>query len=798
MSFVKRQRIVMINGIDKGMVHAAVCVAASLMFGTLAAVWLRILDAVAGRTLYSLLACAFLVAVGLAAGFSVTGWLCRRSRDPLAVFRLLLLLLGCWLVAQLALTPGIIAGWQRILNDLSRTVWQYGLAVGKTSLCFIFVPSVLSGAAACMALQAHMQRPMRWQGQAFTLTVLLGLLPASVGYGLAAGVFVPMLGAEGVTRLAALWFGVLASLAVARGLYSAIPFLLVVGSLMVFCPRGQTSVLTESVFSRLVHRDSGFARGTPVFTYHSRYHTVTVFDDPDYQFVFALDGRPMLFGNRFHTARTLTAYLPLLLRPGCKKAAVFGPEAGFYVPFLVRAGVEDVAYAGADPTVVKLALAADGYVTGTDVSAKDDLRRGATLSAKEAYDLVLLASEPVWMRGTRKAYSRSLFTRCRKAVSADGLVALHLDARALSPGRFAEIVRLFALEFPELQVWCAGAFDWLLVGGKKVIRVPTEEMLGLFEKEPVLRDFARAGVLSLSEVMACKLCDGPDLAVWLEKTERETAFQTAWRVPFAVLGEGASLLTPNVLEACRTHRADWFSSGVLEEEVHQAICAKTKRCVAARTLAVMALSETAKGQGDSGLAAARAAAKLNPRDALLLHLSETMELEGRRRIAIGEFKGAMKCFENLLSFAPGTARSHYGMGYSLRANGDNESAYLHFARAVASAPEQTGYRMELAQVAVAIGEYAEADRQFQEVLKREPDNPDALFRYAKSLAVKDRPDKNLAKALHCAERACELTDWNVSEYAYGLANLYMDAGRVLEGMGLKRNLKEGVKPKASR
>ena len=796
--FGKRRWEVMIKGIDKGTLRVAVCVAASLMFGVLSAVWLSILDAVAGRTVYSLAACVGMVAAGLAAGFIAAGWPCRKVREPVALLRVLLLLLGCWLVFQCVVAPGIITGWLRILNDLSRSVWQYGLTLGKTAVFFALVPSVLIGAAARVALVAHVRPSLLKQSPATTWLVLLGVLPAWAGYGVAAGVLVPLAGVESVMRMAALWFGALASLSLMRSVWSALPFLAVAGTLAVLNPREQAALLTDGVFSRLVHRDSGFARGTPVFAHRSRHHTVTVYDDPDYQFVFALDGRPMLFGNRFHTARTLTGYVPLLLRPGCKKAAVFGPEAGFYLPFFVRAGVADVAYAGADPAVVKLALAADGYMTGDDVSANGVVRQGATLSAKESYDLILLASEPVWMRGTSGAYSRNLFKRCRGALSADGLVALHLDARALSPSRFAAITRLFAQEFPALQVWCTGVYDWLLVGGKNGIQLPADKMLGLFEKVPLMRDFARAGVLSLPEVLACMLCEGKDLSPWLKRAGCETAFQAAWHAPLTVFGAGEPPLTPDGLEQCRQRTTNWVLQGTLDEEVYLAIRAKMAQCMDARVSAVAALAETAKGEGDTGLAAARAASKLNPRDALLIHLSEVMELEGRRRIAIGEYKGALKCYENLLSFAKGTARAHYGMGYCLRASGENENAYLHFARAVAAATELTGYRMELAQVAVMIGQYAEADRQYQEVLKREPDNPEALYRYAKGLAVKERPDKDMTKALKLAERACELTGWNNSEYAFGLADLYMDAGRVMEGMGLKRCLKEGGKPGANR
>ncbi len=788
----------MIKGIDKGTLLASVCVAASLMFGVLSSVWLSILDAVAGRTVYSLAACVVMVVAGLGVGFLTAGWPCRKVRDPVVLLRVLLLLLGCWLVFQLVVAPGMITGWLRILNDLSRSVSQYVLTLAKTAVFLALVPSVLAGAAVRVSLVACVPPSLLRQGQAITLVVLLGVLPASAGWGLAAGAFVPFAGVESVMRLAALWFGALASLSYMRSVLSAFPFLGVIVALVVLNPRGQASVLTDAVFSRLVHRDSGFARGKPVFAHRSRHHTVSVYDDSDYQFVFALDGRPMLFGNRFHTARTLTGYVPLLLRPGCKKAAVFGPEAGFYLPFFLRAGVAQVKYAGADPAVVKLALAADGYMTGEDTSAKGGVRQGATLSEKESYDLVLLASEPVWMRGVGGAYSRNLFRRCRSALSADGLVALHLDARALSPTRFAAITRLFAQEFPSVQIWCTGVYDWLLIGGKSGIQVPADAMLGLFEKVPLMRDFARAGVLSLPEVLASMLCEGKDLKPWLERTGSETAFQAAWLAPLTVFGVAEPPLTPDVLEKYRQRKTDWVLQGALDEEVYQAIRAKTRQCVEGRSSAVTALAETAKGEGDTGLAAARAASKLNPRDALLLHLSEVMELEGRRRIAIGEYKGALKCYENLLSFATGTARVHYGMGYCLRASGENENAYLHFARAVAAASELTAYRMELAQVAVTIGQYAEADRQYQEVLKREPDNPEALYRYAKALAVKERPDKDMTKALKLAERACERTGWSNNEYAFGLADMYMDAGRVMEGMGLKRCLKEGGKPGVTR
>ncbi len=784
----------MTKWMDRTAVRVAVCVAGSLMFGALLAVWQRVLDAVTGRTVYSVAACVCAVTMGVAAGYFLAGWPCRKFKQPAVLLRLAFLLLGGWLVFQLAAVAGVTGGWQRLLNDLSRSFLQYGLALGKTAAFFFLVPSVLVGVAVRAALAAVRScaapRP-HGGGQQLTLVVLLGVLPASAGYGFAAGALVPWLGVEGTMRMAALWFGALASLVMLRGFLSSVPFAVVIGLVVALNPRERASVLTDGVYSRLVHRDSGFAQGNPVFVHHSRHHTVTAYEDPDYQFVFALDGRPVLFGNRFHTARTLTGYIPLLVQPSCRKVAVFGPEAGLYLPFFVRAGITNVAYAGSDAAVVKLALAADGHVAGGEDGASGTVRRGATLSPKEGYDLVFLAPEPVWMRGTRGAYGRGLFKRCREALSADGVAALHLDARALSLGRFASIARTFTRVFASVQVWQTGAHDWLLVGRAKKVGTPMDGMLGLFEKLPVVRDLARAGVRTLPEVLACWVCDDKGLAVWLGQTKPESAGSAAWRAPRAVFENHAGGLDGAALAGCRQKKLEWVLPGQLDRTVFEVLHGKSEACLAARAVAVTALAQRAKGQGEPGLTAAREAAKVNPRDVLLIDLAEAMELEGRRRIAIGDFKGALKCYENLLSFSPGTARAHYGLAYCLRASGDNETAYLHFARAVSAAPGQTGYRMELAQVALAVGEYAEADRQYQEVLKREPSNPEPLFRYAKGLAVKERPDKDLAKAVKLAERACVLTRFQNSEYAFGLADLYMDAGRVLEGMGLKRRIKEG-------
>ncbi|MEI7903701.1 MAG: hypothetical protein WCK89_25975, partial [bacterium] len=192
-------------------------VAGGLMFGAFLAVWQRVLDAVAGQTVYTLTAFAGVVALGVTVGFIVAWWLCRRMTCPMVLLRLVFLLLACWLVFQLAAVKGVAGGWQRILMDTTRTFDLAMLTLGRTTVFLFGVPAVLAGVAGQLLLQQRVRTAPQQNRQATIGILGAVLVSASAGYTLGAGVLVPWVGVEGFTRLAALWFGALASIAVLAG-----------------------------------------------------------------------------------------------------------------------------------------------------------------------------------------------------------------------------------------------------------------------------------------------------------------------------------------------------------------------------------------------------------------------------------------------------------------------------------------------------------------------------------------------------------------------------------------------------
>ncbi len=781
---------------------------AELLLGVMVSVWGRVLDMIAGRTFFSGLGAVTATVLAFFLGALICEWSLRRVHRPARFFAIPFLLaaaVGCLLL--IAIEPQM-EGWQRLLVDAARSPAMFMGLLLKSAALFFVPAGLLAGAIAMMTEQTYFHASDRESGRALFLFTVTSVLPFVIGCLFGARCLLPHWSEVQATGTLiwgfcglAVFAGVLLLRNVSGGFqwqYAALGLAVAgIAAALAAYPvyrKEKTPIAASGSFSRLIHRDSGFAQGrAPLAVYRSARHTVTLFDDKDYRFVYAQDGRPLLLGNRFLVPRTLSAYLPLLLRPGAKKVAVLGDEAGLYLPFFQRGGVEDLTYGLADPVCVRSALAADAFMLGIPDDAMRFPEGKAKLSSSAGYDVIFLALEPVWMRGSSRYYSRGRFADCRDAITPQGVVAMHVDTRAMSTARFVGLAHAFSHVFPFSQFWCFGRYDWVFVGGREAITASASEMQAFFEKREVYRDFARVGIRALSDVFPSLLTDEKGVKNFMDHSAEENSWQSAFRLPELVLGdgEGYAPLKLSEVEGARQRSLAWLKQDAMDSEIYLAVRNRTDRNMDARALSVMALAEIEKPQGGTaGFAAAKDAARINPRDILLSQFLASLELEGRRRIALSEFQGAKKCYERLLEFDPEMGLAHYGVGYCLRATGEKEAAFTHFARAVHAMPRQTAYRFELAQVAASLNDYEEAERQYEAILQMEPDNAEALFRYAASLASKSRPKQEYKKAILYAEKACTLTGWRVPEYAFGLADLYMDAGRVMDGMGLKRKLKE--------
>jgi len=761
-------------------VGAAQGVVVSLLSGCVLGAWQQVLDTLAGRTVYALLGFWAAVALGVAVGAAVVWNVNRKGLWHMGYTVMVLSLLGIWLVVQLAMSAALRDVWKEVQLSAHKSFGMYLWTIAKTAGLTLAPPAAL---AACL-VQGGQNGGRRGERATGWCLVLCGYL--------AAGFLCAHLAPERLTQGVAIGMGVLAGVSVLRSSRylpavwlpaMALPVVVIALLAVALLPKTRLDPLSaDGRFGRLAYRDSGFGKGVPDTVFAVRGHAVVRYADADYGFVGALDGRSLIFGNRFATARALTGYAPLMVRPSAKTALLIGAESGVYLPFFQRAEIDVTAET--PMRLVQPFVAMDAEIAGGSPTA-------ALGQGHRSYDIIFVAPEPGWVRGSHHALSRKQLARYRQALSEDGVVALKVDGRALSEARFAAIARDFTAVFPGVQVWCTGAADWVLLGCAKEIKVPMDNLIALLGKDLVFRDWVRAGNMGLPEILACMVCDAKGLAAWLEGRAAEDASAAMWQAPKRVISDTNVLAT--ALEPVRQPKAEWVLPGEMDVDLYVDLMARVVEVREARGLAVRALAEGREGLHAESMATAVAAAAITARDALLLQMADLMAITARRRIAIGDYKGGLRCFESLIAFSTPTAYYYHGMGFCQRATGDNESAYRHFKLAVEAAPEQTAYRFDLAMAALTMGAFAEADSQYQDILKREPENAMAHFLFAKALIKHDRPDRDIEQAVKLAEHACELSKWKDPDIAYGLADIYLETGRVLEGLGLKRKLQEQLR-----
>ncbi len=352
----------------------------------------RILVMAAGATVYTAAGFWLSIALGLILGGGIA-FLARRKlgwNATLLVF--LCFLMACYLIALLTVERFMRNGWTHFLLNANRSLALYLMQIAKTASLYIALPLIFLSVMFLgrgRSLRASAVKASVQMGLCVVGFVFGGLLLAATGYSV-----------EAVLRMIALAFAVLSGVNVMRKsksfsfawIFSAFfPLLVVFALAIAVLPRDWNNPLSaDGFFGRLACRDSGFAQGYPITVLHTPLHTVAQYGDPDYGWVGALDGRPLIFERRFVASRTMTALAPLMLRPDAKNVLLLGEEAGVYLSTLVRLGSVAV-------FVGPSARASTSFVVGNKLFTPEEqarCRRGALSELRGKWDVVFVAPPP--------------------------------------------------------------------------------------------------------------------------------------------------------------------------------------------------------------------------------------------------------------------------------------------------------------------------------------------------------------------------------------------------------------------
>ena len=175
-------------------------------------------------------------------------------------------------------------------------------------------------------------------------------------------------------------------------------------------------------------------------------------------------------------------------------------------------------------------------------------------------------------------------------------------------------------------------------------------------------------------------------------------------------------------------------------------------------------------------------------DEALVHFQKGMEinpgyLEARNNLGIalrqkGSVDEAIAQYQKVLEINPGYAEARINLGNALLQQGRVDEAVVHYQKALQIKPDSVEAHINLGNALLKSGRTDEAITHYQRALQIKPDFLEVLNNLAWLLATcPDARVRDGALAVKYAERACELTHYDLIPMVGTLAAAYAEAGR---------------------
>ena len=371
------------------------------------------------------------------------------------------------------------------------------------------------------------------------------------------------------------------------------------------------------------------------------------------------------------------------------------------------------------------------------------------------------------------------------------LPARRIDGRLLSLARLKGILDECRQAFGDYKFWCIGQYDYLVTPS---CEVAADRLMALFDDPAHFVRFADAGIYSAADLYACYVGADFEIEPALANVSAYGALRsalTAPRLAFAPLPDGnLTPVRPALVTPMDAHPVDGLVPGAADSALFVSLTNRIAIVQAARREAIRGLDAAASGISTNALEHWTRAAQDNPRDPILKNIADALDLEGRRRLRMGDANGALRCYENRIVVSPHDVAAIHNFGVCLKKAGQPEMAARVFLKAVTMDPRTDEHRLEFVGCAAASGHLDAASRQMEVLMARHPNDPHLKLRAARLLVLPKNSLRDETRAVKLAEEAATQTKWRNRTIVQGLADVYIEAGRVLMGMGLKKKMKE--------
>jgi spermidine synthase len=217
----------------------------------------------------------------------------------------------------------------------------------------------------------------------------------------------------------------------------------------------------------------------------------------------------------------LLAYMPGILHPGPRKAALLGLGLGVTAKGLTdddRLEVIDVVDISRDiPAMLPTVYPAPGESPLDDPRVRLHIEDGRFFlqTSRSGYDVITGEPPPPHFAGVAGLYSQEFFELVRQRLNPGGIVSYWLPVHDLKVAEAQAITRAFLDVFPDASLWSGAGFDWILIATKPPVRTVTTAQMGRWwTRAPSADRLREIGVDDPETLGALFLADGARLRGW--------------------------------------------------------------------------------------------------------------------------------------------------------------------------------------------------------------------------------------------------------------------------------------------
>lgn len=453
--------------------------------------------------------------LGLALGSALVSRRVERVRDPWGAFALLITAAGLVALLEIAALGSWLPQWQSqashaVLDATGSLLAAMCARFAVASLCIVFVPTLLLGAAFPFALRLGVSS--EHLGRDVGAVVALNTAGGIAGTLIAGFALVPGLGLVhtlAALALAASALGLLAMLrgqAVLRVARWGVPVLAIISvAAAILTPSDRLATLLAQAHGGNLGYYEESAAGTVAVVEQSsgenhfkRLYIQGVSNSGD-----------AMTSLRYMRLQTL---LPLLIHRDLPRSAlVIGLGTGITSGALSTwPGLQRRVVAELLPAVVHASPQFHGnYGVSTDPRVEIRVRDGRheLLRSTERYDLITLEPPPPSTAGVVNLYSTDFYRLAASRLESGGLVAQWLPLATQNEEDTRSLIKSFVQVFPYATLWTTELHEMMLVGSMQPIELDVPRIRARFDQPGVAKALREVGIASPAALLATWVTD---------------------------------------------------------------------------------------------------------------------------------------------------------------------------------------------------------------------------------------------------------------------------------------------------